>query len=184
MTGVEVVAIGASLGGLNAFELILPALPRAFQPPLILVQHRRHEESRLDAMLQRRCPLPLSEPDDRTRIQPGHVYLAPSGYHLLVDRNVFWLSVDPPVAHARPSIDVLFESLAEAYGAGALGIVLTGSSEDGAAGARAIKAAGGRVFVQEPSGAQSPVSPRAVLAATPVDGVLSIEGIAGLLAGL
>jgi two-component system chemotaxis response regulator CheB len=184
MTGVEIVAIGVSLGGLKALERILPALPAGFRPPLIVVQHRRHEESRLEAILQRHCALPVSEPGDRTRIEGSRVYLAPSGYHLLVDREVFWLSVDPPVSHARPSIDVLFESLAAAYGAGALAIVLTGSSDDGAAGAKAIKGAGGRVFVQEPGGAESPVAPRAALATTTVDGVLSIEAIAALLARL
>jgi len=136
---------------------------------------------------EHRCPCrtlgdrPLIEPEDKAPIEPDHVYLAPSDYHMLVDHRTLSLSVDPPLRYSRPSIDILFESVAEAYGRGALGIVLTGSNEDGAVGAAAIKHAGGRVLVQDPKSAQSPVAPLAVLAETIVDAVLPLERIAGAL---
>jgi two-component system, chemotaxis family, protein-glutamate methylesterase/glutaminase len=181
----RIVALGASLGGLAAFEKVLRALPKDFDAPVILVQHRRQEaDSRLCELLQRRCELPICEPEDRTPLEPGRVYLAPAGYHLLVDREVFFLSVDPPVSNARPSIDVLFDSLAAAHGEHCTAIMLTGASDDGAEGARAIKRAGGRVFVQNPETAHAPTAPRSVLAQTEVDGVLELEAIGELIAGL
>lgn len=181
----RIVAIGASLGGLAAFEAILRALPRDFGLPVILVQHRRQEtDSRLCELLQRHSALPVTEPEDRTPLQPGNVYLAPAGYHLLVERDVFFLSVDPPVSNARPSIDVLFDSLAESCGDRVIAVVLTGASDDGAEGARAIRRAGGKVFVQNPETAHAPVAPRSTLAQTDVDGVLELPAIAQLIAGL
>jgi two-component system chemotaxis response regulator CheB len=128
--------------------------------------------------------LPVIEPEDKLPLQPGHVYLAPSDYHLLVEHGWLALSVDPPVQYARPSIDVLFESLADAYGPRAVGVMLTSASADGAEGAAAIKRAGGRVLVQEPGSAESPVGPRAVIARTPVDAVLPLEQLPGALLAL
>ena len=184
-SGVEIVAIGASLGGLHAFTIILSALPRGFALPVVLVQHRSPEaDQQLLGLLQRRCALPVVEPGDRTKLTGGRVYVAPANYHLLLDRNSFWLSIDPPVWHARPAIDVTFESIADAYGASALCVMLTCGNEDGAAGARAIKRAGGRVYVQDPATAESPIGPRALLASTRVDGVLDLPGLAALLGSL
>jgi len=184
VSSVELIAIGASLGGLKAFELILRALPPSFTAPLVLVQHRRLEsDGRLPELLQRHCRCPVVEPDDRTPIEGGHVYVAPPNYHLHLDRRSFWLSIDPPVSFARPSIDVLFESVADAYGPAGMAIMLTGASEDGAAGAQALKRAGGRVYVQDPKTAEAQTAPSAVLARTAVDGVLSLESIADLVAG-
>jgi len=100
---------------------------------------------------------------------------------LLVERGSLALSTDPPVLFARPSIDVLFESVADAYGETAVGVVLTCSNEDGAAGARAIKAAGGRVLVQDPRTAEAAIGPRAAIAATTVDAVLDLLEIAARL---
>ncbi len=185
MTTGRIVAIGASLGGLAAFEAVLRVLPKGFGLPVILVQHRRQEtDSRLCELLQRHCALPVCEPEDRAPLEPGRVYLAPAGYHLMVDREVFFLSVDPPVSNARPSIDVLFDSLADAHGDRVVAVVLTGASDDGAEGARAIKRAGGKVFVQNPQTAHAPTAPRSALAQTEVDGVLELPAIAELIAGL
>jgi two-component system chemotaxis response regulator CheB len=179
VTSVDVVAIGASLGGLTAFETILRALPVTFDPVLILVQHRSPEfGDRLAPLLQNHCALPVLEPDDHTAVEGGRVYVAPANYHLLLDREVFWLSVDPPVWYARPSIDVTFESVAEAFRDRALCVMLTCGSEDGAQGALAVKRAGGRVYVQDPVTAEAPIGPRAVLARMTVDGVLSVDEIA------
>ena len=164
---------------------MLRALPRELPASVTVAQHRRADpESRLLSLLARECALPVIEPEDKAPLEKGHVYLAPSDYHLLVERGSLALSVDPPVQYARPSIDVLFESVADAYGPAAVGVMLTSSSADGAMGAAAIKRAGGQVLVQDPETAESPVGPRAVLALTAVDGVLPLEGIGEALAAL
>jgi two-component system chemotaxis response regulator CheB len=150
-----------------------------------MVQHRRaDEESRLVMLLQRYTSLTVVEPEDKDPLQKDHVYVAPAGYHLLVERDSLSLSLDAPVIFARPSIDVLFESVADSFGERAVAVMLTGSNEDGAAGAVAVKRAGGRVYVQNPKTAESPAAPRAVLAVVQPDAVLDLPALAGLLAGL
>ena len=182
---VELVVVGASLGGLAAFESILRELPKSFGPPLVLIQHRAPEfEGRLAELLQRHSQVPVVEPGDRTPIQRGHVYVAPPNYHLLLDREFFWLSIDPPVCHARPSIDVTFESVASAFGDRSLCVMLTCASEDGVAGAQRIKQAGGRVYVQDPQTAESPVAVRALISRMRVDAVLGLQEIAAILSHL
>jgi two-component system chemotaxis response regulator CheB len=184
-SGVEVVVIGASLGGLDAVRLLLRNLPAEFAPPIVLVQHRMSEsDGLLVQLLAEQSPLPVSEPEDKDPIERGHVYVAPSDYHLYVEQGFFALSMDEPVCYARPSIDVLFESAADSYGAGTIAVMLTSSNRDGADGARAVKRAGGRVLVQDPRTALSPVAPTAVIASTAVDGVLSVEHIARRLTEL
>lgn len=183
MTSPGLVAIGASLGGFIAVRTLLEGLRKDLGCGIVVAQHRANDpHSRLVELLARTCPLPIVEPEDKTPIEPNHVYLAPSDYHLLVEPGLLSLSVDPPLLYARPSIDVLFESVADAYGAAAIAVVLTGSNEDGANGAREIKRAGGKVLVQDPLSAQSPVAPRAVLAKTPVDAVLPLDDIASAIA--
>ena len=179
MTAIDVVAVGASLGGLQAVQTMLRCIPADFGASVVLAQHRRPDpDSMLVSLLAKHCVLPVVEPEDKTPLLPNHVYLAPSDYHLLVGPGHLALSIDPPVCYARPSIDVLFESVADAYGGAAIGVVLTNSNEDGAMGAVAIKRAGGKVYVQDPQTAESPIGPRAVLASTPVDGVLGVEALA------
>lgn len=185
MTSTEIVAVGASLGGLNALQILLRGLPQDFAGSVVIVQHRRADpDSMLVELLARHCALGVREPEDKSPIERGVVYIAPSDYHLLVERGALALSVDAPVFYARPSIDVLFESVADAYGPAAVGVMLTNSNEDGAAGCAAIKRAGGRVLVQDPDTAESPVGPRAALAATAVDAVLDIEAMADAIAKL
>jgi two-component system, chemotaxis family, protein-glutamate methylesterase/glutaminase len=178
----EIFAVGASLGGLEAVQSLLAGLPSSFPCPVVVVQHRRPEtDSRLLELLSRDSSLPVFEPDDKAPILPGHVYLAPAKYHLIVERGYFSLSLDAPVCFARPSIDVLFESVADSYGPSAVAIMLTGSNEDGAAGARSVKAAGGRVIVQDPATARAPAAPRAVMSLTAVDWILPLKDIAARL---
>ena len=182
---VDVVVVGASLGGLDAVRLLLRNLPSDFSPPIVLVQHRMSESDGLLAnLLSEHSPLPVSEPEDKDPLEPGHFYLAPSDYHLYVEHGFFALSMDEPVCYARPSIDVLFESAADSYGAATIAVMLTGANHDGAEGAKAVKRVGGRVFVQDPRTALSPIAPEAVIAATEVDAVLSIEQIARRLTEL
>lgn len=176
------VAIGASLGGFIAVRTLLEGIRKDLGCGIVVAQHRANDpHSRLVELLAQTCPMPIVEPEDKMPIEANHVYLAPSDYHMLVEPGSLSLSVDPPLMYARPSIDILFESVADAYGAGAIAVVLTGSNEDGATGACAIKRAGGKVLVQDPLTAQSPVAPRAVLAKTAVDAVLSLAEIAQTL---
>lgn len=178
----SIVVVGASLGGFDAVRALIAALPGDFPAPIVLVQHRMTDpDGLLVELLGNESPLPVSEPEDKDPILPRNVYVAPSEYHLLVEEGFFSLSTEGPVLHARPSIDVLFQSAADAYGPDAIAVVLTGSNRDGAAGARAIKAAGGRVLVQDPSTAMSGVAPSAAIAETVVDRVLSVQSIAATL---
>jgi two-component system chemotaxis response regulator CheB len=176
MTPIKLVAIGSSLGGLHALRQLLEPLPAGFRPPVVVAQHRRADaDSRLSDLLSTTCALPVLEPEDKEPLTPGRVYIAPANYHVVVTREALLLTVDPPVCFARPSIDVLFESAAEAFGPALVAIVLTGANEDGAAGARAVKRTGGRVLVQDPAEAESPVAPRAAIARTTVDAVLPLH---------
>jgi two-component system chemotaxis response regulator CheB len=181
----DLVVIGASLGGLTATRHLLAELPTSFPAAVAIVQHRRPDTvSALEELLAAVSKLPVREPQDREPIVPGTVYLAPAGYHLLVERGWLTLSLDGPVSWARPSIDVLFESAAEAYGRRVAAVLLTGSSEDGAAGMEAVARRGGLTVVEDPGSAHSPVSPAAALARTAVHHVLPLESIPGLLLGM
>ena len=119
--------------------------------------------------------------DDKQWIKPGTVYFAPADYHLLVEKGEFSLSVDEAVHHSRPSIDVLFESAADAYGAALIGVILTGANDDGAAGARRIKSRGGLVVAQDPKTAEAPAMPAAAIAAGAVDQILPLDQIGPFL---
>lgn len=180
----SVVVIGCSLGGLNALQLILRGLPRGFATPIVLVQHRgKHSDDALSRLLGAHSALTVREPLDKERIEAGHVYVAPADYHLLVERGTLALSTEAPVNYARPSIDVLFESAAESYSAGVIGVVLTGANHDGAAGAARIQARGGRLLVQDPDGAEARAMPLAAIAATGVSPT-ALDRIAATLVGL
>lgn len=178
----ELVVIGASRGGLRALEAVLGALPAGFGPPVAIVQHRdKTAPETLAELLQRRSPRPVVEAEDKQPIRPGHVYLAPADYHLLVDAGHFALSTEPPVHHARPSVDVLFESAAEAYRERVTGVVLTGASTDGAEGLAAIKRHGGLTVAQDPATAEAPAMPEAAIAAGAADHVLPLAEIGPFL---
>ena len=179
------VVVGTSLGGLSALSVLLSGLNKSFALPLVIVQHRvKTPDDTLVRLLGVQSTLPVKEPQDKDPVEPGVVFLAPSDYHLMLERDRFALSVEAPHNYARPSIDVLFESAAESHGAGVLGIVLTGSNDDGARGALAIKQRGGRVLVQDPIGAESAIMPAAAIAAAPVDAVLSLAGLVAALRAL
>lgn len=179
----RLVVIGTSLGGLTALPIILRALPADFRCPVVVVQHRaiHTDDLSLVAALQRGCPLEVREVEDKDPLRPGRVYLAPSDYHVLVDDDHLTLSTEARVLHARPSIDVLFESAAESHRRRVIGVVLTGASRDGVLGAQAIKRHGGLVLVQDPSTAESKVMPAAVLGAVAVDRVLLLPQMAQCL---
>ncbi|HUQ21656.1 MAG TPA: chemotaxis protein CheB [Gaiellaceae bacterium] len=182
----EVIAIGASWGGLQAVSTLLEGIPAELDQAIVIAQHRSAESTRgtLEGLLQRHTPRPVLEPSDKELVEPGRVYLAPANYHLLVDATRFALSVDERVQFARPSIDVLFDSIAQAYRDRAIGIVLTGANADGAAGLAAIKRNGGVAIVQDPATATKKAMPEAAIAAAQADAVLPLEEIGSFLHGL
>ena len=176
------VVVGGSLGGFQAVKQILHGLPADFPVPLVIVLHRASGAGdALPSLLQRQTALIVVEAEDKEPLAAGRVYLGPAGYHLLIEPDGLALSTEAPVNFARPSIDVLFESAAETYGAGVIGLALTGSSQDGAAGLASIKRHGGVALVQNPATAESAALPRAALAATAVDRVLPLAQIAPFL---
>lgn len=178
----EIVVIGASYGGLSALQLLLPELAPDFPLPVVIVQHRKKDgDDGLCEYLKKRSRLPLIEPDDKEKVEPGCVYLAPRDYHLLIEESIFALSTESPVAFARPSIDVLFESAADVYRERIVGVILTGANRDGAKGLAKIKALGGMTVVQEPESAESRAMPAAAIAAAPVDRILPLPQIAPFL---
>ena len=183
----DIVVIGASVGGLEAVFLLLKQLPPDFSLPIAIAQHRAPSlrDGDLAGIWQRSIALPVGEAEDKMPIEPSRVYLAPADYHLLVEsRGLFALSTDPPVFWARPSIDVLFESAADAYGGGVIGVILTGSSADGSQGLKAVRDRGGCTLVQEPATAESGVMPRAALARTSVNHVMAVPDLGRILAAL
>jgi len=182
----DVIAIGASWGGLQAVGTVLEGIPAEVAQPIVVAQHRSAESARgvLESLLQRHSGRPVVEPGDKEPLEPAHVYVAPADYHLLVEDGRFALSVDARVQFARPSIDVLFESVAEGYRDRAVGIVLTGANADGAAGLAAIKRNGGVAIVQDPATATRKAMPEAAIAASVADAVLPLEEIGPFLLGL
>lgn len=179
----QAVVMGVSAGGLEALKVILPALPASFPLPIAIVQHREEcSDGFLAEYLNRMSAITVSEAEDKEPLCAGHAYLAPAGYHLMVESDhSFSLSVDPRVNHSCPSIDVLFESAADAFRESLIGIVLTGANADGTQGLKAVKARGGLAIVQDPNTAQATAMPRAALEATPVDYLVDLKQIALLL---
>jgi two-component system, chemotaxis family, protein-glutamate methylesterase/glutaminase len=179
----ELIVVGASWGGFDALRRLLAHLPEEVDVPIVVAQHRGPDslERALETTLQHVLGRPVREIDDKEAIEPRHVYLAPPDYHLLAERGSFALSTEERVQHARPSIDVLFESAADAYGERVIGIVLTGANEDGAAGLRRIADRGGLAIVQDPTTAEQRAMPdAAIAAAAPV--VLPLEEIGPFVA--
>lgn len=152
---VDAIVIGASAGAVEALGQVLPALPRALRVPVIIVVHiPANRESLLAELFAPKCALQVREAEDKLPVSEGTVWFAPPGYHLLIERDhSFALSLDEPVNFSRPSIDVLFESAAQAYRDRLLAVVLTGANQDGSEGAARVHARGGLVAVQDPASA-------------------------------
>jgi two-component system, chemotaxis family, protein-glutamate methylesterase/glutaminase len=182
----DLVCIGASWGGLKAVGRVLADLPAELDLPIAVAQHRHPDapEGTLAELLQARTDRPVVDVEDKMRIEPRHVYIAPPNYHLLIERGSFALSVDDRIQFARPSIDVLFETAAHAYGAGVIGIILTGANDDGAHGLARIKKVGGVALIQDPLGAARRTMPDAAIAATVADAILPLEEIGKFIYGL
>ena len=180
---VEAVVIGASAGGVQALLTLLSALPASFRLPIITVLHLpANRDSQLAEVFQHRLALTVREAADKETIAPGTVYFAAPGYHLSVENDrTFSLSGEAPLQFCRPSIDVLMESAADAYGAALLAIVLTGANADGADGLARVKRLGGLTAVQDPAEAAAVTMPKAAIHRCRPDFILNLDGILELL---
>jgi two-component system chemotaxis response regulator CheB len=178
----DIIVVGTSSGGLKSLQTLLSGLPEDFLLPVVMVQHRgRDSDLGLAEYLGRYSNLPVREPEDKEPVEPGVAYLAPRDYHLLLENRGFALSTASPVAFARPSIDVLFESAAEEYNAKTIGVIMTGSNDDGARGLMKIKQAGGVALVEDPNTAASTQMPLAAIALSRPDWILPLSEIAPCL---
>lgn len=181
-----IVAIAASAGGISALGQVLAGLPSVFPVPVVVVQHLDPRHKTIIAeVLGRRAKMPVVLASDGEQAEPGMIYVAPPNHHLLVEgEGLLVLSSSELVHFLRPSADLLFESVAGAYGARALACVLTGSGSDGAMGASAIKSRGGTVIAEDPQLAEFKGMPEAVVATGAVDFVLPLDEIAPVILGL
>jgi two-component system chemotaxis response regulator CheB len=188
MTQPEVIVIGGSAGALDALFALLPALPSPLAVPIVVVIHvPPTSPSLLPELLARICARRVVEVEDKLALAPHTIYVAPPNYHVLLERDrTLALSVDPPVHFSRPSIDVVFESAADAFGPAAIGVVLSGASEDGARGLARIHQAGGIALIQDPATARHAEMPAAAVRRLgPAARVHAVPALAGaVVAGL
>jgi two-component system chemotaxis response regulator CheB len=182
----ELVAIGASWGGLDVLRAILRDLPAELNAAVVIAQHRSPDShpTAMRDLLGAVSGLPVADAGDKDELHPGIAYIAAPDYHLLVEPGLVMLSTDEPVRHARPSIDVLFETAAESYRERCIGVVLTGANDDGARGLARVDELGGTAIVQDPATAQRGEMPRAALRAAPSARVAPVAAIAPLLVEL
>lgn len=178
MADYGLIVIGCSWGGFQALRDIFQAFPPDFPVPVVIAQHRLAEaEDGLHRSLQSASQLPIEDVTDKEPLLGGAIYLAPSDYHTMVEGKFLALSTEDVVQFARPSIDVLFESAANSYGAALIAVILTGANEDGAAGLRRVKDLGGYAIVQDPATAVRREMPEAALKQVRPNRVLPIEEI-------
>jgi two-component system chemotaxis response regulator CheB len=179
----EAIVIGASAGAIDALSILLPSLPANYALPLIIVVHLPPDrKSAIAELFQAKCKIRVREVEDKETIENGTAYVAPPGYHVLVEPDSrLSLSVEEEVLFSRPSIDVLFESAAATYGDRLLGVVLTGANSDGAHGLRAVIDAGGAGIVQRPNTAYASAMPEAAIKACPEAAVLDLKEISDYL---
>lgn len=181
----DIIVIGASAGGLKAFETLVSQLPSNFPAAVFIVWHISPDyPSILPEILARSTSVRVKHATGKEPIRPGHIYVAPPDHHLLVEWGYVRLSRGPKENRFRPAIDVLFRSAAHSYGERVIGVVLSGSLDDGAAGLYAIKERGGIAIVQEPSDALHSSMPKAALQAVDVDYCVPIIEMGALLAHL
>lgn len=171
----DVLALGASWGGVELLGNLVGELPENWRLPVVIVQHQHpYSGNALQRILSRRTTLPVIDVEDKDKLMSAHVYIAPANYHLLMEQDgSFSLSLEAPVNFSRPSIDVTFSSLSRVYQQRCIGVVLTGANDDGAQGIRDIKAGGGYTIAQQPESAEAPVMPAAAIATGAVDAILT-----------
>jgi two-component system chemotaxis response regulator CheB len=177
------IVIGCSAGGLDALKILLAGLDRQLSLPVLVCCHSGSATvDVLRDLLSQVCALPVVEAVEREPVCAGIVYVAPAGYHLLIESTQhFALSGDARVCHARPSIDVLFASAAEVWRDGLIGVVLTGANADGAEGLLHLRRHGGCAIVQTPESAMASAMPQSALDLAGADHCVSLDAIAPLL---
>ena len=175
----KAVVIGASAGGMETLSSILTRLPSNFAVPILIVQHLSPEsDGYMAKYLNEKSDIIVKEADDKEKIVPGTVYIAPPNYHLLIEKDeTLSFTVENKVNYARPSIDVLFETAADLYQDRLIGIILTGANSDGSKGLKKIKEMGGLAIVQDPDTALVKSMPKAAIKETNVDYILSVDKI-------
>lgn len=181
---VEIVAIGVSTGGPQALSELFPGFPKDFPVPILVVQHMPPIFTRfLAERLAGQSSIPVEEGSEGVRIRPGHAWIAPGNYHMTISRQLLErrikLNQDAPENSCRPAVDVLFRSVAAAYGPGTLAVVMTGMGSDGVQGAKSIHELGGEVIVQDESSSVVWGMPGLVHAAGEADGVYPLKHLAG-----
>lgn len=177
---IRILVIGGSAGSLEALLHFLPALKRELSFSIVIVLHRKNaSESALTDLLQTRTQLPVREIEDKEKMLPAVIYVAPADYHVLMEKgDYFSLDVSEKINYSRPSIDVSFETAADVYGASAAALLLSGANADGTEGLKCIQQNGGKVLIQQPSSAEVAFMPRQALKEIDADAVLSTEEIA------
>lgn len=178
-----IVVIGASAGGLSTLEKILENLNPGILTPILICQHMGSDTGdSIMKLLKKHSVVEVSEPIDKEVILDNHIYIAPADYHMVVegDRSIS-ITIGPKVNYCRPSIDVLFESAAEAYLGRTLGVLLTGANCDGTAGFKKIKDFGGITIAQDPNEAEVDVMPDCAIKKGLVDHILPVNKITEFL---
>ncbi|WP_423149244.1 chemotaxis protein CheB [Rubrolithibacter danxiaensis] len=180
MKQTKLIAIGGSAGSLNVIIKLLPRLKPDFNIPLVIVLHRKKAiNSSLAAIFSHKTPLNVKEVEDKDPILPGNVYLAPADYHLLIEKEgTFSLDASEKILFSRPSIDVTFETAAEAYRESLTCFLLSGANADGTRGLQKVREYGGTVVIQNPSTAEISFMPNHALANLDIDFVLDCNEMA------
>lgn len=179
----QALVIGGSAGSFPLVNRILECLQPDYRLPVILCLHRlKDKREGFKEALQIKSRIPVSEPDDKTVIVPGHAYVAPANYHLLIEKpDLFALSTTELVQYSRPSIDVLFESAADIYRDRLIAVVVSGANKDGANGIRRIKSKGGLCIVQDPAESSMSTMPEAAIKAAAIDHIVKMDELIELL---
>lgn len=179
------IVMGASAGGIEAYRYLFSTLPADLPVPVFAVLHVHPDTYSINSLFNQCCIIPVTEAEDGEKPKPGRIYLAPPGYHMLLEEDeTISLFVFEKVVHCRPAIDPLFISAANLYREGLIGMVLTGANEDGSAGLVAIKAMGGHVIVQEPLDAEIFTMPKAAIDAVPDANKVKLADAGALLSAL
>jgi len=179
----KLIVIGGSAGSLAVLFKLLPKLRSDLSIPILIVLHRRSSgDSSLADLLATKTDIPITEVEDKDQIMPSHLYLAPSDYHVLIEKDfTFALDYSEKVNFSRPSLDVTYESAADIYGESVVGIILSGANEDGTKGILEIKRNGGTIIAQDPQTAQMPVMPQNAISQAKIDRIYSVTEMADFI---
>ena len=179
----KIVIIGGSAGSLEVLLQVIPKLAMLRNFSLVIVLHRKNDDdSTLEELLSLKTPIPVKEVEDKTPLISGNIYIAPADYHLLFEKSgVLSLDISEKINYSRPSIDVSFESVAEAFGNKVVAILLSGANADGTEGLKNVKKLGGKTIVQDPKSAQMPMMPQSAIDHAEVDAVLSVSEITAFI---